>query len=125
VDGRRRLYYLDPTKGHEFSATFGVTYNNVNHRHRLQNGIDYHLDVAAAQFLNKQFYVGAVGYAYDQFTDDKGAPAFVQDPKSARVRHWAAAGLPVRAAPGVAGLFAVKGYYEFESHYRAEGWNVC
>ena len=29
-----------------------------------------------------------------------------------------------QAAPGVAGLFAVKGYYEFESHYRPEGWNV-
>ncbi len=116
--------YLDPTKGHEFSATFGVTYNNVNHDTGYQNGVDYHLDVAAAQFLNKQFYVGAVGYAYNQFTDDKGAPAFVQDPKSRVFGIGPQLGYLFEAAPGVAGLLAVKGYYEFESHYRPEGWNV-
>jgi hypothetical protein len=116
--------YLDPAKGHELSATFGVTYNNVNHETGYQNGVDYHLDVAAAQFLNKQFYAGAVGYVYDQFTDDKGAPAFVKDPKSRVFGIGPQMGYLFQAAPGVAGLFAVKGYYEFESHYRPEGWNV-
>lgn len=123
-DGGAGYTYLDPAKGHELSATFGVTYNNVNHDTGYQNGVDYHLDVAAAQFLNKQFYVGAVGYVYDQFTDDKGAPAFIHDPKSRVFGIGPQVGYLFEAAPGVAGLFAVKGYYEFESHYRPEGWNV-
>lgn len=123
-DGGGAYTYLDPTKGHEFSATFGVTYNNWNHDTNYRNGIDWHLDVGAAQFLNKQFYVGAVGYAYDQFTDDKGAPAFVHDPKSRVFGIGPQMGYLFQAAPGIAGLFAVKGYYEFESHYRPEGWNV-
>ncbi len=116
--------YLDPAKGHELSAIFGVTYNNANPDTGYKNGVDYHLDVAAAQFLNKQFYVGAVGYVYDQFTDDKGAPAFIHDPKSRVFGIGPQVGYLFEAAPGVAGLFAVKGYYEFESHYRPEGWNV-
>jgi hypothetical protein len=116
--------YLDPGKGHEFSATFGVTYNNVNHDTGYRNGVDYHLDVAAAQFLNKQFYIGAVGYVYDQFTNDIGAPAFVDDPKSRVLGIGPQIGYLFQAAPGVAGLFAVKGYYEFDNHYRADGWNV-
>ncbi len=123
-DGGVGYTYLDPAKGHEFSATFGVTYNNWNHDTNYKNGIDYHLDWGAAQFLNKQFYVGAVGYVYDQFTDDKGAPAFVHDPKSRVFGIGPQVGYLFEAAPGVAGLFAVKGYYEFESHYRPEGWNV-
>jgi hypothetical protein len=123
-DGGVGYTYLDPTKGHELSATFGVTYNNVNHDTGYQNGVDYHLDWGAAQFLNKQFYVGAVGYVYDQFTDDKGAPAFVDDPKSRVFGIGPQIGYLFQAAPGVAGLLAVKGYYEFESHYRPEGWNV-
>ena len=41
------------------------------------NGIDWHLDWGASQFLSKQFLVGAVGYFYDQITADSGAPQFL------------------------------------------------
>ena len=116
--------YLDPTKGHELSATFGVTYNNVNHDTGYKNGIDYHLDWGAAQFLNKQFYVGAVGYVFDQFTADEGAPAILGEVKSRVFGIGPQVGYLFQAAPGVAGLFAVKGYYEFDSRDRPEGWNV-
>jgi hypothetical protein len=123
-DGGMGYTYLDPAKGHEFSATFGVTYNNWNHDTNYKNGVDYHLDWGAAQFLNKQFYVGAVGYVYDQFTADEGSPAFLGDVKSRVFGVGPQIGYLFQASPGVAGLAAVKGYYEFDSRDRPEGWNV-
>ena len=52
-----------------------MTFNNWNHDTNYKNGIDFHVDFGAAQFLNKQFFVGAVGYIYNQFTADNGSAA--------------------------------------------------
>jgi hypothetical protein len=123
-DGGIGYTYLDPTKGHEFSVTAGTTYNNWNHDTNYKNGIDYHVDFGAAQFLNKQFFVGAVGYIYNQFTADDGSPAFLGDVKSRVYGIGPQLGYLFQAAPGVAGLLAVKGYYEFDARDRPEGWNV-
>src|ERR1700756_266864 len=65
--------YFDPNSGHEFSAVTGFTYNFVNPSTGYQNGIDWHLDWGASQFLSKQAFVGAVGYFYDQVTPDRGS----------------------------------------------------
>jgi hypothetical protein len=123
-DGGVGYTYLDPTKGHEFSVTGGVTYNNWNHDTNYKNGVDYHIDFGAAQFLNKQFFVGAVGYIYNQFTADQGSPAFMGDVKSRVYGIGPQLGYLFQAAPGIAGLLAVKGYYEFDARDRPEGWNV-
>jgi hypothetical protein len=123
-DGGIGYTYLDPTKGHEFSVTGGVTYNNWNHDTNYKNGIDYHIDFGAAQFLNKQFFVGAVGYIYNQFTADQGSPAFLGEVKSRVYGIGPQLGYLFQAAPGVAGLLAVKSYFEFDAHDRPEGWNV-
>ena len=37
-----------------------------------QNGVDWHLDWGASQFLTKTLQVGAVGYFFDQITPDHG-----------------------------------------------------
>jgi hypothetical protein len=37
-----------------------------------QNGVDWHLDWGASQFLTKQIFVGAVGYFYEQLSPDRG-----------------------------------------------------
>jgi hypothetical protein len=42
----------------------------------------WHLDWAAAQFLSKQVHVGAVGYFYQQLSNDSGAPAILSNTKS-------------------------------------------
>lgn len=123
-DGGVGYTYLDPTKGHEFSATAGLTYNNWNHDTNYKNGLDLHVDFGAAQFLNKQFFVGAVGYIYDQLEPDVGSPAFMGEVKSRVFGIGPQIGYLFEAAPGVAGLFAVKGYYEFDARDRPEGWNV-
>ena len=64
--------YFDPKLGHEFSAVTGFTYNLVNPSTNYQNGIDWHLDWGASQFLTKQIQVGAVGYFYEQVSPDRG-----------------------------------------------------
>lgn len=66
--------YLNTTTGWEFSATAGVTYNMKNVETNYTSGIDSHLDVGVSRFLNEQFFLGAVGYAYVQLTPDKGQP---------------------------------------------------
>jgi hypothetical protein len=64
--------YFNPQTGHEFSAVAGFTYNFKDQSTQYQNGIDFHLDWGASQFLSKQVFVGLVGYVYQQVTDDFG-----------------------------------------------------
>lgn len=116
--------YLDPTKGHEFSATFGVTYNNWNHDTNYKNGIDYHIDFGAAQFLNKQFYVGAVGYIYNQFTADQGSAPILGEVNSRVYGIGPQIGYLFPVAPGITGLISGKAYFEFDSRDRPDGWNA-
>ena len=70
VDGGGGSTYFNPQTGHEFSAVTGFTYNLINPSTNYQNGIDWHLDWGASQFLTKQIQVGAVGY--EQVTPDRG-----------------------------------------------------
>ena len=82
IDGGLGYTYFDPTKGHEFSAVAGFTYNFRNPDTDYRNGVDFHLDWAASQWLSKQLFVGVVGYAYQQLTADSGQPAILGDFKS-------------------------------------------
>ena len=75
IDGGGAYTYLNTKTGTEFSATLGFTGNFENPSTNYTNGIDSHLDLAAAQFLNQQFFVGAVGYVYQQLTPDRGQRA--------------------------------------------------
>ncbi|WP_436213488.1 SphA family protein [Bradyrhizobium sp. LjRoot220] len=115
--------YLNPATGFEFSGVGGFTYNFTNPTTDYQSGIDFHFDWGASHFLSKQLFVGAVGYAYQQVTDDFGAAAFLGGFKS-RV---------FGAGPQLGYLFPIgdkqgylnfKGYKEFASENRPEGWNV-
>jgi hypothetical protein len=67
--------YFNATTGFEFSAVSGLTYNFTNPHTDYQNGIDWHVDLEASRFLTKQFYVGAVGYTFNQLTGDTGSGA--------------------------------------------------
>lgn len=70
IDGGGGYTYLNPATGHEFSGVAGFTYNFKNQDTQYQNGIDFHFDWGASQFLSKQVFVGLVGYAYQQVTND-------------------------------------------------------
>src|SRR5262249_14628574 len=73
IDGGFGYTYFDPTKGHEFSAVAGLTYNFTNPDTQYKNGIDFHLDWGASQFLTKQLLVGLVGYVYQELGCDSGS----------------------------------------------------
>jgi hypothetical protein len=124
IDGGVGYTYFDPTKGHEFSAVAGLTYNFRNPDTDYRNGIDFHLDYAASQWLSKQLFVGVVGYAYQQLTADSGQPAILGDFKSRVFGIGPQVGYVFPAANGMQGFLGVKGYYEFEAENRPEGWNA-
>ena len=123
ADGGFGYTYFDPTKGHEFSVVSGLTYNFRNAATDYQNGIDWHTDFGASQFLSKTFFVGAVGYFYNQLTDDKGAAAFLNGFKSrvAGVGPQVGFILPLGNMQGFLGL---KSYFEFDARNRPDGWNA-
>jgi hypothetical protein len=62
VDSGFGYTYLDPKTGHEFSAVAGFTYNGMNNALQYRNGIDFHFDWAASQFVSKSVHVGIAGY---------------------------------------------------------------
>jgi hypothetical protein len=123
IDGGGGYTYFNPASGHEFSAVAGFTYNFKNQTTQYQSGVDFHLDWGASQFLSKQFFVGLVGYAYDQVSADSGAGdrigafesrVFAVGPQIGYI-------FPIAGKQGYLGL---KSYFEFEARNRPEGWNT-
>jgi len=123
VDGGVGYTYFNPQTGREFSVVTGLTYNLTNNHTGYQNGIDWHVDWGLSQFLSKQFFVGAVGYFYDQLTADSGAPAILGDNKS-RVAGLGPQIGYLFPVGGMQGYLNLKGYKEFGTEHRPEGWNV-
>jgi hypothetical protein len=123
IDGGGGYTYFNPATGHEFSAVAGFTYNFKNQTTQYQSGVDFHLDWGASQFLSKQFFVGLVGYAYDQISADSGAGDRVGAFESRVFAIGPQIGyiFPISGKQGYLGL---KSYFEFEARNRPEGWNT-
>ena len=56
IDGGVGYTYFDPTKGHEFSAVAGFTYNSTNTSTNYQNGVDFYWTGALAVSVPTVFY---------------------------------------------------------------------
>jgi len=123
IDAGAGYTYLDPTKGHEFSAVGGFTYNFINGQTQYQNGVDFHLDWGASQFLSKQLLVGLVGYVYQEIGCDSGSGDRVGCFRSRVFGVGPQIGyiFPLGEWQGYLNL---KGYGEFESQNRPDGFNV-
>ena len=123
IDGGFGYTYLNPATGHEFSGVGGFTYNLKNQDTQYQNGIDFHFDWGASQFLSKQVFVGLVGYAYQQITDDFG-----QNPALGGMRSRVLGIGPqigyLFPVGNMQGYLNVKGYGEFDAANRPSGWNT-
>jgi hypothetical protein len=123
VDFGGAYTYLDPKSGWEFSAIAGLTYNLENPSTNYTNGIDAHLDWGAAKFLTQQFFLGAVGFFYQQLTPDKGQPAILGNFESRTVGigpqigyNFDAGGVPIYAN--------LRGYFEVDTQNRLRGESV-
>ena len=123
IDGGVGYTYFDEKLGHEFSAVLGFTGNFENHSTGYTNGIDMHLDWGASQFLTKQVQVGLVGYVYDQLTGDSGCAPVLCPFKSRVIGIGPQIGYIFPVA-GMQGYVNLKGYGEFDSANRPDGWNV-
>jgi hypothetical protein len=123
IDAGGGYTYFDPKTGHEFSAVTGFTYNFTNPTTNYQNGVDWHLDWGASQFLSKQFSVGLVGYFYDQVSGDSGSGDKVGPFEScvSGIGPQVAFLFPVGDMQGYLNL---KAYGEFDAHDRPSGWNA-
>src|SRR5262245_15610465 len=123
IDGGFGYTYFDPTKGHEFSAVAGLTYNFINEHTQYKNGVDFHLDWGASQFLSKQLLVGLVGYVYQEIGCDSGSGDRVGCFRSRVFGVGPQIGylFPLGEWQGYLNL---KGYGEFGNENRPEGWNV-
>lgn len=123
VDGGVGYTYFTPETGHEFSAVTGLTGNFTNTTTDYQNGIDWHMDWGASQFLSQQLYVGAVGYVYKQLAGDSGAALILGDNISQVAGIGPQIGylFPVGKLQGYLGF---KAYGEFAADRRAHGWNA-
>jgi hypothetical protein len=123
IDGGLGYTYFDPTKGHEFSVVAGTTYNFTNKHTDYRNGQNYHIDAAAAQFLSKTFFVGAVGYYYDQFTADTGSAPFLGEVKSRVLGIGPQMGFIIPMGE-TQGYLNFKAYFESNANQRPDGWNA-
>src|SRR5215467_14237788 len=123
IDGGAGYTYFDEKAGHEFTAVAGLTGNFKNPSTDYTNGLDFHLDWAAAQFLSKQVFVGAVGYVYDQLTPDQGCHPIICPFESRVIGIGPQLGylFPVGTMQGYANI---KGYGEFDNNARPAGFNV-
>ena len=120
IDAGGAYTYLNTKTGTEVSATLGFTENFENPSTDYRNGIDAHLDLGAAQFLSEQFFVGVVGYYYQQLTADKGQLALL-GPNKSRTRG---VGPQIGYNFKVGGLSIytnLRGYTEFDSFRRLQG----
>lgn len=123
IDGGGGYTYFNLQAGHEFSAVAGFTYNFKNPDTQFQSDVDFHVDWGASQFLSKQLFVGLVGYAYQQITDDSGQHPILGGFRSRVVGVGPQIGFlfPVGDMQGYLNL---KGYGEFAAENRPAGWNT-
>jgi hypothetical protein len=123
VDAGGGYTYLNPTTGDEFSGVGGFTYNFKNPDTQYRSGIDFHFDWGASHFLSKQVFVGLVGYAYQQITDDSGQNPVLGGFRSRVLGIGPQLGY-IFPVGGMQGFLGLKAYGEFDAANRASGWNT-
>jgi hypothetical protein len=124
IDGGFGYTYLNPQTGFEASAVTGFTFNFENPDTNYTNGIDWHLDWGASQFLSKQLFVGAVGYFYQQISADSGQAAFLGSNESRVIGVGPQIGYIFPINGQTQGYLNLKSYFEFDSYRRPDGWNL-
>ena len=124
IDGGFGYTYLNPQTGFEASVVTGFTYNFENPDTNYQNGVDWHTDWGVSRFLSKQFFIGAVGYFYDQVSADSGQAAFLGSNESRVIGVGPQIGYIFPISNQYQGYLNLKGYSEFDASRRPDGWNV-
>jgi hypothetical protein len=123
IDGGGGYTYLNPATGRTFSGVAGFTYNFKNPDTQVQSGVDFHFDWSAAQFVSKQVFVGLVGYAYQQVSDDTGGSPLLGGFRSRVLGVGPQIGY-IFPVGNMQGYLNFKAYGEFDAANRPAGWNT-
>jgi hypothetical protein len=83
-----------------------------------------HLDWGTSHFFTKQVLAGLVGYVYKEIGCDSGSGDHVGCFQSQVVGIGPQAGFIFPIGTDLQGYVNVKGYREFASHARPDGWNT-
>ncbi|MFD1790603.1 transporter [Ochrobactrum teleogrylli] len=67
--------WFDPARGLDISGVVGFTFNGKNQETDYRTGTEFHVEGAVSQYFSKQFSLGAIGYYYQQISDDSGSGA--------------------------------------------------
>ena len=116
--------YFDQKTGHEFSVVGGFTYNLMNPFLQYQNGIDFHVDWAASQFVSKSVQIGLAGYLYQQVTGDSGPGAKLGPFTGRAVGIGPQIGFIIPISKEYQGYLNIKGYKDIEVENRANTWST-
>jgi hypothetical protein len=110
VDAGGGYTYLNPKTGQELSVVAGLSFNGTNTALDYRNGIDFHADWAASQFIGKSVHAGLVGYVYQQVTGDSGVGAQLGDNKGTAIGIGPQIGFFFPAWEGYTGYRNLRGY---------------
>ena len=118
VDSGGGYTYLNPKTGQELSVVAGFSFNGTNTALDYRNGIDFHADWAASQFIGKSVHIGAVGYVYQQVTGDSGTGAKLGDNKGTAIGIGPQIGIFFPAWEGYTGYLNLRGYADVYTENR-------
>ncbi|MBR0740701.1 transporter [Bradyrhizobium liaoningense] len=118
VDTGGGYTYLNPKTGREFSVVAGFSFNGTNSALDYRNGIDFHADFAASQFIGKSVHMGAVGYVYQQVTGDSGTGAKLGDNRGSAIALGPQIGIFFPAWQGYTGYVNFRGYVDIHTENR-------
>jgi len=124
VDAGAGYTYLDQKTGHEFSVVAGPIYRKMNTFLQYQNGIDFHVDWAASQFVSKTVHIGIVGYYFQQITDDSGPGAKLGGFRGMAVGLGPEIGFIIPLSKEYQGYLNLRGYKDLETENRANTWST-
>lgn len=116
--------YFDPKTGHEFSVVGGLTYSLMNPDLQYQNGVDFHLDWAASQFVSKNVHIGLAGYFFQQLTGDSGPGAKLGAFKGRTVGIGPQIGFIIPISKEYQGYLNLRGYRDLDVENRAKTWTT-
>lgn len=75
LDAFGAITWLEPTLGLDITNVVGITFNATNSATHYRTGDEFHWEWAVTRKLAGGFSFGAVGYLYQQLTDDSGTGA--------------------------------------------------
>ena len=102
----------------------GLTYNFMNGALQYQNGMDFHVDWAASQFVSKTVHVGIAGYFLQQITDDSGPGAKLGGFRGQAVGIGPQIGFMIPMSDGYQGYLNIRGYKDLEVENRPSSWST-